>query len=261
MSWVRLWLDMPTDPKFRVIAKRSGRPLPEVIALYTYMLTVAGSRTGTERTQANASERGELFGWSDDDAAAALDIEPEHVAAIFAAMQGKVLDGQRLAGWEKRQPKREDGSADRAKRWRERKRTQANASEPPDSDTDISDEDISFRSEPVAAREQSEQCSDLGLAKGRRDVRANHTAPSARAADAYHDALKRAEGFGLSVDELEAATRRARPRDPAAYFASLAVNQIQAKIPTVKRELIASAMAGKPAAYTLVCAAMMGAPA
>lgn len=260
MSWVRLWLDMPTDPKFRVIAKRSERPLSEVVALYTYMLTVAGKRTGTERTHANSDERGELFGWSDDDAAAALDIETAHVVAIFDAMQGKVLDGKRLAGWEKRQPKREDGSAERAKRWRERKRTQATAGEPPDSDTDISDKDISFRSEQVSAREETEQCSSNGLAKGRREARPNPTAPSGRAAEAYHDALKRADGFGLSIDHLEAATRRARPRDPAAYLAALAVNQIQAKIPGVRRELIASAMAGKPTAYTLVCAAMMGAP-
>lgn len=261
MSWVRLWLDFPTDPKFRVIAKRSGRPLSEVLALFVYMLTVAGKRTDGERTQANASERGELFGWCDDDASAALDLEVASIVAIRDAMQGKVLDGLRLIGWEKRQPKREDGSAERAKRWRERKRTQANAPERPDSDTDISDEDISFRSEPVAAREQSEHCSGNGLAKDGGTAPPKRTAPGGREAEAYHDALKRAEGFGLSVDELEAATRRARPRDPAAYFAALAVNQIQAKIPTVKRELIASAMAGKPAAYTLVCAAMMGAPA
>lgn len=31
-QWVRLWEDMPTDPKWRVIAKRAGRPISEVIA-------------------------------------------------------------------------------------------------------------------------------------------------------------------------------------------------------------------------------------
>lgn len=258
MSWVRLWLDMPTDPKFRVIAKRSGRPLSEVIALFTYMLTVAGRRTGTERTQANADERGELFAWSDDDAAAALDIETAHVAEIFAAMQGKVLDGQKLAGWKKRQPKREDGSAERAKGWRERKRTQANASEPPDSDTDISDEDISFRSNLDTARGKSEQCSGNGLAKGGGGAKARHASRDGRGAEAYHDTLKRAEGFGLPTDEIEAATRRAKPNNAAAYFAALCVNRLQAQIPAVPRELIAAAMAGKARAYTLVCAAMMG---
>jgi hypothetical protein len=58
-------------------------------------------------------------------------------------MQGRVLDGDMVSGWSKRQVEREDGSAERSKRWREAqkegKRTQANASErkqTPDTDTD-----------------------------------------------------------------------------------------------------------------------------
>lgn len=117
-TWLRLWHDMPTDPKFRVIAKRAGRPLSEVVSVFVLMLTNAS---------ANASERGELDNWADEDAGAALDIDAAHVAAIREAMIGKTLDGNKLTGWEKRQPKREDGSAERAKEWRERKRTQANA--------------------------------------------------------------------------------------------------------------------------------------
>lgn len=126
-NWVRLWEDMPTDPKWRVIAKRSGRSISEVIAVFNFMLANAG---------ANANERGVLLNWSDEDVAAALDVDTEHVAAIREAMQGKTLEGDRLSGWEKRQPKREDSSAERAKQWRERKRTQANALERPDTDTD-----------------------------------------------------------------------------------------------------------------------------
>lgn len=246
--WVRLWLDMPTDPKFRVIAKRAERPLSEVIALFAYMLTVAGKhRTQEERTQANASERGELFGWQDDDAAAALDIETAHVAAIREAMQGKVLDGLRLAGWEKRQPKREDGSAERAKRWRERKRTQANAPERLDTDTDIKDS-CSKNSAPTRpSAPESEQSLEFRFAKGGGGERA------------YRETRKRAEGFGLPVEDLEAATRRARPRDPAAYLRALCVNRLQPQLPDVRKELLLEAMQGRPQAYTLVCAAMMGA--
>lgn len=127
MNWVRLWNDMPTDPKWRVVAKRSGRSLPEVLAVFVHMMTNAG---------ANATERGVLENWCHDDIAAALDMEPEHVEAIYDAMQGKTLEGAALTGWEKRQPKREDGSAERAKAWRERNRTQANAPKRPDTDTD-----------------------------------------------------------------------------------------------------------------------------
>lgn len=147
MSWVRLWSDMPTDPKWRVVAKKSGRPLSEVIAVFTFMLLNAGANA-SERNERDA-ERGELKNWSDEDVAAALDADPEHITAIRAAMQGKTLDGNKLTGWEKRQPKREDGSAERAKQWRERKRTQANAVERPDSDTEKDSEKNSI-SQPEA---------------------------------------------------------------------------------------------------------------
>ena len=109
--WVRLWEDMPTDPKWRVIAARSSRPLTEVIALFVLMMTNAGL----------AKERGTLSGWDDEDAAAALGMKKEHVTAIIVAMQGKTLDGARLKGWSNRQCKREDGSAARMRLWRDRK--------------------------------------------------------------------------------------------------------------------------------------------
>lgn len=112
--WLRLWHDMPTDPKFRVIARRSGRSLPEVLSVFVMMLTNAS---------ANVSERGSLDNWSDEDVAAALDMEPDHVAAIRDAMHGKLIDGERLTGWSHRQPKREDDSAERVRAHRERKKT------------------------------------------------------------------------------------------------------------------------------------------
>lgn len=148
MSWVRLWNDMPTDPKWRVIAKRANRPLAEVMSVFVLMMTNAG---------ANATERGELCNWSDEDAAAALDIEPSAVTAIREAMQGKTLEGDKLTGWEKRQPKREDNSAERAKAWRERNRTQPNAPKRPDTDSeadkDSEKNNTTVHSEYVAARE------------------------------------------------------------------------------------------------------------
>lgn len=120
-DWVRLWHDMPTDPKWRVIARKSGQPLVCVIALFNLLMVNASN---------NADDRGALRNWDDEDAAAALDMEPEAVAAIVAAMQGKVLEGQRLTGWEKRQPKREDGTAAKRKEaWKEREAGKRNATE------------------------------------------------------------------------------------------------------------------------------------
>lgn len=120
IDWCRLWHDMPTDPKFRAVAKRSGRSTAEVLAIFTAMMANAS---------ANEEERGTLRNWSHEDMAAALDMETEHAEAIYSAMQGKLLDGERLMGWDRRQPKREDGSAERGKAYRERRRTHANAEE------------------------------------------------------------------------------------------------------------------------------------
>lgn len=108
MPWVRLWDDMPTDPKWRVVAIRSKRSLPEIIAVWSFMLVRAGQTDGS------------IEGWADDDVAAALDMEPGHVKAIREAMQGKVLNGNNLSGWDRRQPKREDPSAERTRDYRRR---------------------------------------------------------------------------------------------------------------------------------------------
>ena len=127
--WVRLWGDMPTDPKWRVIARRSNRPISEVIAVFTFMLTHAGSST----------VRGSIKTWDDEDVAAALDTDPENISAIREAMQGKILDGDRLQGWDKRQPKREDDSANRVKEWRKK---QAEAKKLAVADDAVSDDDV-----------------------------------------------------------------------------------------------------------------------
>jgi hypothetical protein len=121
---------MPTDPKWRVIAKRSGRPIPEVISVFIFVMTSAS---------ANATERGRTQGLFVEDIAASLDIQEGDIQAIMDAMQGRVMNKDRLTGWNKRQPQREDNAADRAKKWREeqkreRNRTQENATERPDKD-------------------------------------------------------------------------------------------------------------------------------
>lgn len=122
-QWLRLWHDMPTDPKWRTIAKASGQRIGDVMAVYLHILVCAS----------NATERGRTQSFNCEDVASALDIEPEQVSAIHAAMQSRVLDGDLVMGWEKRQVAREDGAAERAKAWRqaekERKKTDANAAE------------------------------------------------------------------------------------------------------------------------------------
>lgn len=97
-EWLRLWHDMPTDPKWRVIAKASGQPLHLVIALYTVLLVDASK---------NKKSRG-VTTCHDEDLSVTLDCDMSQIEAIKQAMQGRVLDGNNLKGWEVRQPKKED---------------------------------------------------------------------------------------------------------------------------------------------------------
>lgn len=145
--WRRLWREMPNDPKWRAVARKSGRSVPEIIAVFTVMLTTA-------------DDEGNLAGWNDDVVAAGLDMDGEAVAAIRAGMQGLVLDGTALLNWQKRQPKRDDDSRDRVRKHREAKRavTQCNADETrgnaPDTDTEEEIERTLLPPEQEAAREK-----------------------------------------------------------------------------------------------------------
>jgi hypothetical protein len=124
--WLRLYAEIANDPKFRTISKVCGHPISWVLSTYIHVLCIAS----------NATERGRTQGLSCEDIASALDLEVQHVTEIIAAMQGRVLDGDRVSGWDKRQPKREDNSAERARAYRaakkseaEQGRTQPNATE------------------------------------------------------------------------------------------------------------------------------------
>lgn len=157
-SWLRLWHDMPTDPKWRTIARASGQTIGNVMSVYIHLLVCAS----------NAIERGRTQSFNSEDVASALDIDTEQVERIVAAMQGRVLDGDLVKGWETRQVAREDGSAERSKAWREAKKLaetdETNAGErkqaptkrkqpkkPQDTDTDTDKEGVD-KSTPRAAK-------------------------------------------------------------------------------------------------------------
>lgn len=111
--WFRWHHGTVTDPKWKVIARRASEAMSRhvtpshatahkvtpatVIAVWAAMLECASQ----------ASPRGTLDGWSDEDVAAAYDLDEIEVRCIREAMQDKTLDGNALKAWEKRQPKRE----------------------------------------------------------------------------------------------------------------------------------------------------------
>lgn len=130
-SWLRLWHDMPNDPKWRTIARKSGQRIGDVIAVYLHVLVNASSASeryespgNASVTQGNVGKRGRIKNLCADDIASSLDLEIDQVEQILSAMQGKVLDGELVTGWAKRQPKREDDSAARVKACRDRKRAE-----------------------------------------------------------------------------------------------------------------------------------------
>lgn len=114
-QWLRLWHDMPNDPKWRTIARISGQSIPVVLSVYLHLL-VDGSRNVT---------RGHVT-VTLEDIASAIDVSEDAISSVLDAMQGRVLDEKRLTGWELRQPKKEDaGDAETgAKSAAERKREQ-----------------------------------------------------------------------------------------------------------------------------------------
>lgn len=112
MRWLRLYNDTITDPKWRVVATESGQPLTAVLAVWMSMLINAS----------DADDRGTLQGWNDRFAGAAIDLRGDDVRAIREAMQGVVLDGMRLTGWDKRQ-RASDNIAERVQRHRTKAKT------------------------------------------------------------------------------------------------------------------------------------------
>ena len=111
MEWLRWHHGTAGDPKWRVIARVSVTPVTLVIVTWATML---------ESASQNDDERGVLSGWEPEEIAALIDAEPIQIEAIYKAMQGRVLDGNRLISWRKRNPdrEREDNSAERVRRHR-----------------------------------------------------------------------------------------------------------------------------------------------
>lgn len=136
-DWFRSWHGAPTDPKWRLIARRAAVRPGEVWSVVSFLWDRASQ----------AADRGSVAGFDCELIAEVFGYEPDEVERIIAALTDKgVLADGRIAAWEKYQPKREDGAAERAKAWREQKRalesaaaetrTQSNARERPEADTE-----------------------------------------------------------------------------------------------------------------------------
>jgi len=116
MDWFRWHHGSVTDPKFQLVARKSGASLPDVLAVWAYVL----------ETASQAEERG-TFGEIDAEALDCLFNFPgteTRTADILKAMEarGLIAAGQVVA-WSKRQPKREredNTAAERKQRQRDK---------------------------------------------------------------------------------------------------------------------------------------------
>jgi hypothetical protein len=120
MDWFRSWHGAPTDTKFLVIARRANVAPGMVSAVYWALLDHASQN----------NPRGCVDGFDTEAYAAWAGWEESDVIAIVAAFVVKetIKDGK-ITSWEKRQPKREDDSGPRVKRYRDNQRAASVTSE------------------------------------------------------------------------------------------------------------------------------------
>lgn len=119
-SWFRWYHGCVSDPKLGVVAKNCKQPKYLVIAVWAALLEMASQ----------ASDRGDVSGFSADDFAEAIGADTEAVQVIFDAMLAKgLIEADRVAAWAKRQFEGADNTAaSRQKRKRERDKSNVTAS-------------------------------------------------------------------------------------------------------------------------------------
>ena len=197
-QWLRLWHEMPNDPKWRTIARISAQPISLVQAVYLHLL-VDASRNVTRGHATVTTE----------DLASALDVTEDAIKAVLLAMQSRVLDEMRLIGWEARQPKREDfgdettgakSSAQRKADQRERERVAAEEQQCHDKSRNVTtDKD--------KTREESSLRSELSLVAFEAAWLAYPTRPGASKADSLKAWSARVKA-GADADSMVAGVRR-----------------------------------------------------
>ena len=126
IDWFRWHHGTVNDPKFQLVARKSGSSVAEVIAVWACLLEAAST----------ADERGNPGDIDFEALDCALGLVDGRTQAIYAAMEDRALINQdtgRLAAWEKRQPKRErmddDKSTERVRAYRQRQSNTGNANQ------------------------------------------------------------------------------------------------------------------------------------
>jgi len=187
MDWFRSWHGAPTDNKWLLIARRAGVTPMMVSAVFWALLDYASQQ----------EERGNISGFDAETYAMWAGCDENDVISILNVMRSKgvITDGETLAAWDKRQPRREDDSSERVRRHRDKQRqgvtdnavtqcndtvTQCNAPDKRRSDADTDTE--TERATNVAAQALPVAPAPRRSSSAKRSVHHDH--PAVRA---YHD--------------------------------------------------------------------------
>lgn len=124
IDWFRWHHGSVSDPKFQLVARKSGASVPDVIAVWAAVLEAASQAEDRGTFELDAEAIDCAFGFPEN-----------RTADILKAMQERdLIDGMTVTSWAKRQPKRErtdDNSTARVQafRQRENQETPRNATE------------------------------------------------------------------------------------------------------------------------------------
>lgn len=125
IDWFRWHHGTVTDPKFRVVARKAGARVGDVLAVWALILERSSASDNRGHPGALDMETvEEAFGLADGDA-----------QRIYDAMVARgLIDAStgRIVRWGARQPKREDNSTERSRQHRERKRQASQDAASPD---------------------------------------------------------------------------------------------------------------------------------
>jgi hypothetical protein len=113
MDWFRWHHGSVTDPKFQLIARKSGASLPDVLAVWAYVLETASQSTDRGSFEIDAEALDCLFNFPSTET---------RTGDILLAMEERgLIADRRICAWDKRQPKREredDGATERKRKQR-----------------------------------------------------------------------------------------------------------------------------------------------
>jgi len=117
MKWFRMYHGAQNDKKWMVISRKSGQPIPLVLSVVWELIDQAS----------RAATRGDVTGFDQEECAAFLGVSEDDITAVYKALEEKewIVEGQ-LITWNKRQPKREDPSKERTRKWRSKERRVTN---------------------------------------------------------------------------------------------------------------------------------------